>query len=54
MKFYNAHELVNHTKKFCVASGLNSAEGLLEYEHGSAFSKKLKRQGANLLTTAKY
>ena len=24
MKFYNAHELVNHVNKFCTGAGLNS------------------------------
>lgn len=54
MKFYNSHELVNHIKKFCSASGMNSLEGLAQYEHQSAFSKKLKNYGAHSLGSVKY
>ena len=54
MKFYNAGELVNHTKKFCTLAGLDSLEGLAQYENAKSFSKKNKNAGAYSLGSMKY
>ena len=54
MKFYNSAELVNHIRKFCSGAGLNSLEGLAQYEHSTNMSKKLKNYGAHSLGAMKY
>ena len=53
MKFYNAHELVNHMRKFCVNAGLHSLDGLATYEQNKGFSKKQK-QAAYSVGSMKY
>ena len=40
MRFYNAHELLNHARKFCTNAGLHNLDGLLSYERKKGFSKK--------------
>lgn len=54
MKFYNAAELVNHTKKFCTLNGLDSLEGLAQYEITKSFNKKNKKYQASSMGAMKY
>lgn len=56
MLFYNAAELNNHIRKFCTQTGLNSLEGLAQYDMQSKYKRmnNLGAQGERSLKSMNY